>query len=325
MKEINIIYSKETPCRVDKFLSNGEIEELYSRTLIEKLVKQKYIQVNGKPIKKSYLLQKNDAISVTIPEISPVDHIKSHPMNLSILYEDDDLAIINKPAGITVHPAPGNPDKTIVNGLLHHFESQLSKGYDSTRPGIVHRLDKDTSGALIIAKNDKTHSLLSTMFQERKIHKKYRAVSIGTLSENEGEIVTNLGRDKKNRKKIAVLQDGKLAITKYSLLTNYDYFSYWDIELVTGRTHQIRVHFAHKGCPILGDQTYCSLKRTINSVPVYLQKKVKHLLSNHLHRHVLHAYQVEFEHPILKKSIFIQAPLPEDFRYTLKWLEKLNE
>lgn len=318
---MKILFSDDKPERIDKFLIKQSIPDLYSRSYIDKLILNSTITVDGLAIKKSHLLKKGDEINIIIPQKEETKII-AEDIPLEIAYEDEDLAVINKPSGITVHPAPGNEKGTIVNAIMHHFKENLSKGSNELRPGIVHRLDKDTSGLLIIAKNDRTHSLLSQMFQDRKIKKYYKAISVGIPNSEEGTIKTLLNRSKTDRKKIAVSSDGKEAITHYKIERYFDIFSLLDINLETGRTHQIRVHLSHINCPVLGDQTYSSLKRTINMIPYNYHKKVKYLLSKHMKRQALHAYKLEFDHPISKKNISVEIDLPEDMEYCLNWLEQ---
>jgi len=206
--------------------------------------------------------------------------------------------------------------------LMFHFNKKLSIQHDPQRPGIVHRLDKDTSGLLIVAKNDRVHSLLSRMFQDRVIKKTYLAITAGVPAKVEDTIKTLIGRSKKDRIKMTITTDGREAITHYKIIKYYDFFSLTEVLLETGRTHQIRVHFSHINCPILGDNTYSTLKRTLSIVPFHYQKKVKYLLANHLKRQALHAYKLEFEHPVTKEIVKAEAPIPEDIQYTINWLEK---
>ncbi len=318
---MKIVYKGTEQKRLDKYLVELEIDELYSRSLIDKLIKQGDILVNDKKEKKSLLLKEGDVLSITIPEPRSLS-VEGENLPLDIVYQDDYLAVVNKPAGMTVHPAPGNYTGTLVNALVYHFADSLSSGGDENRPGIVHRLDKDTSGLLIIAKDDKTHSLLSTMFQNREIKKNYKAVVIGNPEPLQDTINAPITRSKTDRKKMTVGEDGRIAITHYDTIESYDYFAFLDINIETGRTHQIRVHFSHINHPVLGDQTYSSLKRTLNMVPANIHKKLKYLLSNHLNRQALHAYRLEFIHPILNKKIELECPLPEDMQYTIEWLER---
>lgn len=318
---MEIFFNRKEPFRLDKFLVEAKISELYSRTFIDKLILDKAVKVNGTSVKKSHLLKSGDKITVEIPEIQ-VSEIKPEKIDLDIRFEDEFIAIINKPAGITVHPAPGNETGTIVNAILYHFNEDLAYGTDPTRPGIVHRLDKDTSGLLLIAKNDRAQSLLAQMFQQREIDKHYTAIVTGIPPEEEGSIKTLINRSKSDRKKMAVSKEGKEAITHYKITRFFDVFSMIDVTLETGRTHQIRVHFSHLNCPILGDPTYSSLKRTLNMIPYNYRKKVKYLLANHLKRQALHASRLKFIHPITQKLISVEAELPEDMQYCLNWLEK---
>jgi len=318
---MKIIFSDEKTERLDKFLVNQNLNELYSRTYIIKLITESAITVNGSGTKKSYLLQQGDEINIIVPEKKKAEII-AEKIDLDIVYEDEHLAIINKQAGITVHPAPGNETGTIVNALMYHFKDNLSTGSEKNRPGIVHRLDKDTTGLLIIAKNDRAHSLLSQMFQDRKIEKYYKAIVVGTPTNKEDTIRTYLSRSKTDRKKMAVSSEGKEAVTHYIIDKHYDAFALLNVDLETGRTHQIRVHLSHLNCPVLGDQTYSSLKRTLNMIPYDFQKKIKYLMANHLKRQALHAWKLCFDHPITGKALSVEVDLPEDMKYCLNWLDK---
>ncbi len=318
---MRIIYQEEKSCRIDKYLIGLRKDELYSRSFIERLIKDGSITVNQEKIKKSYLLHSGDEIDITIPQ-KPDLTITPQDISLDIIWQDEYLAVINKQAGIAVHPGAGNPDGTIVNALMYHLKGQLSSAHDCMRPGIVHRLDKDTTGLLVVAKDDKTHSLLSQQFQNRQIKKYYKAITVGIPRTAEGTIETYIERSLKDRTKMTIANSGRIAITHYKIIEYFDFFSLVDIQLETGRTHQIRVHFSHINCPILGDNTYSTLKRTLSIVPFHYQKKVKYLLANHLKRQALHACRLEFKHPITGKEIKVEAPLPEDMEYTLKWLRE---
>lgn len=329
MNALTIIANEDKinlPVRIDKYLISQELEELYSRTYIEHLLECGKITVNGKvQTKKSFLIKINDQIAVQAEEkkIDIYEEIpKAENIPIKVIYEDDYLAIIDKAPGITVHPSPGNHNGTLVNALLHHFNENLSNGSSPSRPGIVHRLDKDTSGLLIIAKTNKVHTQLSTMIQNHEIEKKYKALILGTVKEKEGEINLPIGRSFKDRKKMAVSESGKEAITRYKVLEEYEYFSLVDITLITGRTHQIRVHFSHIFCPILGDSTYNSHIQTISRVPVHLQKKIQDLLRNYLKRQALHAYSLKFKHPVTGVELSFESPLPDDINYTISFLTK---
>ena len=186
----------------------------------------------------------------------------------------------------------------------------------------MHRLDKDTSGLIIAAKDDKTHSLLSRKFQAKEIKKTYLAITVGAPKENQGTIDTFIERSKTDRKKMAVSKNGKHAVTHYRVLQDYGFFAVVEVDLETGRTHQIRVHFSSLNCPILGDETYSNLKRTLNTIPHQFHKKVKFLLAKHLKRQALHAQKLAFLHPITEEQVAVEAPIPEDMQYTLDWLKK---
>lgn len=314
-------YTKDTQQRIDAYLSECGAEELLSRSFIAQLINDNKILVNGNVIKKSYKLQSGDVIEIEIPPRPPAD-ITPQDIPLDIRYEDDDLVIINKPAGLTVHPAPGNPDGTLVNGLMHHFKGNLSSGTHSFRPGIVHRLDKDTSGLLIVAKTDIAHVKLTEMFQKRQIDKYYRAIVCGVPQEAEFTIHQPIDRSRTDRKKMAVLASGRDAITHCAVEEYFDFFTLLNIKLETGRTHQIRVHCAFLNNPILGDETYNSLKRTLTFVPHNMQKKVKYLLANRLHRQALHAWRLSFRHPVTGAQIEVESDVPDDIKQTLSFLER---
>ena len=268
--------AEETGERIDSFLS-GKTD--FTRTRIQQLIKDRNITVNGKPTKSSYKIEENDEIIIEVPEVETTE-IKPENIKIDIVYEDSDIAVINKQAGLVVHPAHGHYSGTLVNAILYHIKD-LSGINGEIRPGIVHRLDKDTSGLIVIAKNDKVHAALTEMFQEKKIRKTYLAILKGKLNKSEGKIVTQIGRDKNDRKKMTVIDDaakGKNAITNYRVISQNNLFTLVKVNIETGRTHQIRVHMRHLGYPILGDSVY---GRKDNEK-----------------RQMLHAYKLEFIHPI---------------------------
>ena len=318
---MQIIFYDEESQRLDKFLKDKNIAELYSRSFIDKLIDSEAIKVNELVVKKSYQLNLGDVISIEFPEKNELN-IEAQDIPLEIVWEDDYLVIVNKPAGLTVHPAAGNPDDTLVNALMNYLRGNISSGSDALRPGVVHRLDKDTSGLIIAAKDDKTHSLLSRMFQNKEIKKTYLAITVGAPKDMQGTIDTFIERSKTDRKKMAVSKSGKRAVTHYRVLQDYDFFSVIEVDLETGRTHQIRVHFSSLNCPILGDETYSNLKRTLNTIPHQFHKKVKFLLAKHLKGQALHAQKLAFLHPITEEQVAVEAPIPEDMQYTLDWLKK---
>ncbi len=319
-----LTYSEHSLLRVDKFLSSSLDLNLYSRAYIEKMIANGSIKVNGSIIKKSYLLNKDDLISIELPP-----EVDSKPLPedilLDIVYEDEYLGIINKQPGISVHPAPGNYSGTIVNALLHKYgEDNLADNDDPLRPGIVHRLDKDTSGLLIIAKDDRTLSLMSKQFADRTIKKYYQAIICGIPRDPSGKIETKIERSKNDRTKMTVSSQGRRAVTKYRVLKTFEYFALVDIMLETGRTHQLRVHFDYINCPILGDNHY-GKKKSLSLVPINLKKKINSYLDNHLKRQALHSYKLEFSHPITAQDICIEIPLPNDMLKCIDWIKNQFE
>lgn len=287
---------EETGERIDSFLS-GKTD--FTRTRIQQLIKDRNITVNGKPTKSSYKIEENDEITIEVPEVETTE-IKPENIKIDIVYEDSDIAVINKQAGLVVHPAHGHYSGTLVNALLYHIKD-LSGINGEIRPGIVHRLDKDTSGLIVIAKNDKVHAALTEMFQEKKIRKTYLAILKGKLNKSEGKIVTQIGRDKNDRKKMTVIDDaakGKNAITNYRVISQNNLFTLVKVNIETGRTHQIRVHMRHLEYPILGDSVY---GRKDNEK-----------------RQMLHAYKLEFIHPVTGRQMEFIGEIPEDFQKALK-------
>lgn len=282
--------------RIDLFLSK---KTGITRTRIQQLIKDEMITVNGKKSKSSYKVKKNDSIEVEMPEICKIE-LKPENIDINIIYEDEDMAVINKQAGLVVHPAHGHFSGTLVNAVMYHIKD-LSGINGELRPGIVHRLDKDTSGLMIIAKNDRAHTELTKMFQNKEVNKTYIAILKGKVNERNGKIVTYMGRDRNDRKKMAVIEGnrGKLAITKFKVLSRNERYSLVEVNIETGRTHQIRVHMKHLGYPILGDSVYGR--------------------ADSEDRQMLHAYKLEFLHPVNKKPIKLIGEIPEDM---MKALEK---
>lgn len=285
--------------RIDGFL----VEKLdFTRTRIQNLIKEGHIRVNEKKIKPSYKVEKNDIITGIIPKIEEVEIIPEN-IHIDIIYEDKDIAVINKQAGLVVHPAQGHYSGTLVNAILWHIKD-LSGINGELRPGIVHRLDKDTSGLLIIAKNDRAHINLTKMFQEKKIKKTYLAILKGKLQKSEGRLVTQIGRDKNDRKRMAVINEiknGKTAITNYKTIFQDERFTLVKVNIETGRTHQIRVHMKYLGYPILGDS-------------VYGRKDSEK-------RQMLHAYKLEFFHPVTSEPMKFIGKIPEDFTNVLEKMD----
>ena len=323
-KKYNFTVSEDQQSkRVDQFI----VEELpsFSRTKIAKLVKEGALLINGKAVTdNSKKVTSGDEIELLVPEAVATD-IKPQKIPLDIVYEDDDLLVINKPIGMVVHPGAGNPDKTLVNALLHHCKGNLSGINGELRPGIVHRIDKDTSGLLVVAKNDMAHNNLAKQFEEHSIQRTYLAFVWGMMKPIHGRIETFIGRSKYNRQKMSAdVASGKDAITNYKTLEIFKGKNIPDISLIeckleTGRTHQIRVHLAHKKNPILGDQMYGSKMRKIRDIDPALQ----HIIEK-INFQALHAQSLGFIHPTSREELFFTTELPQDLLNLKKMLKKLG-
>ena len=287
--------------RIDSYIVDKNIN--LSRTAIKRLLDEGKILVNGKKQKPSYKPEVGDIITIEIPEPEEVE-LKPQDIPIDVIYEDKDIIVVNKPKGMVVHPANGNPDGTLVNAILAKCKDSLSGIGGEIRPGIVHRLDKDTSGLLIIAKNDQAHINMSKQIQDRKVIKKYIALVKGVIGENTATIDMPIARSTKDRKKMAVDPKGKEAITHYKVLQRYDKYTLLEIKIDTGRTHQIRVHMAYIGHPVVGDMQYSNGKNEFG-----------------IEGQMLHSKYLEFDHPITGKRLKLEAPLPEYFEQVLKELE----
>lgn len=297
------INSEEEGQRIDKYLSI--MIEGKSRSFVQGLIDEKKVKANSKVIKSNYKLKKGDFIEVEVPE--PVElNVSAEEMNLDIVYEDEDVLVVNKEKGIVVHPAPGNYTGTLVNGILHHC-SDLSGINGVIRPGIVHRIDKDTSGILVIAKNDEAHNDLAAQFKEHSIKREYYALVEGKFSKVEGTVDKPISRDKKERIKMAINSDGKRAVTHYEVLEQYDKgVSLVKCTLETGRTHQIRVHMASIGHPLVGDLVYGYKRQKFN-----------------IEGQALHAKTLGFIHPRTKEYMEFTSELPNYFKELLEKLRKM--
>ena len=299
--ETFIVKKDEENNRIDLYLSRKKEE--VSRVTIQRLISEEKILVNGKRIKGSYKVQENDEI--TVEEDKPKEILlKAQEIPIEIIYEDKDIIVVNKPKGIVVHPANGNPDGTLVNAIMAICKDSLSGIGGEIRPGIVHRLDKDTSGILIIAKNDKAHINLSEQIKAHEVQKTYIALVKGIVKENEATINMPIGRSTKDRKKMAVTSNGKEAITHFKVLKRYDKYTLLEVKIETGRTHQIRVHLTQIGYPIVGDTTYSNGKNEWG-----------------INGQCLHAKSLKFKHPVTEKEMYLQAELPKYFQNILKELE----
>mgnify|MGYP004500503699 CR=1 FL=1 len=287
--------------RLDKWIS--EALEGLSRSFIQKCIKEDKVLVNGTPQKASYRLKTDDEIVFSIPEAAQPD-ITPEDIPLSILYEDDDLLVIDKPKNMVVHPAPGHYSGTIVNAVMYHCQNDLSGIGGVMRPGIVHRIDKDTTGSIIICKNDKAHLSIAAQLKEHSITRKYRAIVCGVIRDEEGSVDAPIGRDPQNRKRMAVNhKNGKSAVTHYRVLQRFKNYTYIECQLETGRTHQIRVHMTSIGHPLLGDTLYGTGRSPF-----------------HLEGQTLHAMVIGFQHPATGAYVEVTAPLPDYFEHLLKVL-----
>lgn len=285
------IYQQEEPMRIDKFLVN-EMED-FSRNSIQIYIKDNHVLVNDKVVKANYILKKGDAISITIPD--PIDNdIIAQDIPLDIYYEDSDVIVVNKPTGMVVHPAVGNYQNTLVNALMFHCHD-LSGINGVIRAGIVHRIDKDTSGLLVACKNDFAHRSLSEQFFNKTISRKYYAIVYGVINHNVGRIEAPIGRDKFNRQQMTVIEHGKPAVTNFKVLERFKKYTLIELALETGRTHQIRVHMKYIGYPLVGDPVY-GPKNVIGETGQFL-----------------HAKTLGFTHPRTKEYLEFDSPLPKYF------------
>lgn len=299
MKIINV-NEENIGKRIDAYLAENTE---HSRSNIQRLIENEKILVNGKKTKVSYKVQLNDEISIEDEEAKEIE-LKAQDIPIDILYEDSDIIVVNKPKGMVVHPANGNPDGTLVNAVMAICKNSLSGIGGEIRPGIVHRLDKDTSGVIIVAKNDKAHINLSEQIKNHKVEKTYIALVKGFVKENEATINMPIGRSTKDRKKMAVNKNGKNAITHFKVIERFKNYTLLQVKIETGRTHQIRVHLSEIGYPIVGDTTYSNGKNEWG-----------------IEGQCLHAKSLKFKHPITCKEMFIEAPLPEYFQKVIEELK----
>lgn len=301
MKKVVIKVTENETKRLDIYIS--EAYKMLSRTAIKRLLEEEKIHVNGKVEKSSYKVKNGDNIEIEIPDAKETK-LEAQNIPVPVIYEDKDIIVVNKPKGMVVHPANGNPDGTLVNAILAMCKGSLSGIGGEIRPGIVHRLDKDTSGLLIVAKNDEAHIKMSKQIQDRKVEKRYIALVRGNVPDDEATIDMPIARSKVDRKKMAVDKNGKEAVTHFKVLKRYGNYTLLEIKIDTGRTHQIRVHMSYIGYPVVGDSVYSSGKNEFG-----------------VEGQMLHARYLKFKHPITGKELNLEAPLPEYFEKIIKQLE----
>ena len=286
--------------RIDAWLA-ANLEDM-TRSAVQRLLEEGQVVCDGKQLAKNYKLNGSETLEVSLPDPEPVD-VVPQDIPLDVVYEDGDVIVVNKPKGLVGHPAPGHPDGTLVNALLHHCGDSLSGIGGELRPGIVHRIDRDTSGLIIAAKNDFAHQRLAAQLQDHTLARIYQCIVIGNLREDSGTVDAPIGRHPVDRKKMAVVANGRNAVTHWTVLARYPGFTHVECRLETGRTHQIRVHMAHIGHPILGDTVYGSKK----PVPG-------------LQGQCLHAVGLRFLHPRTEELVELHCGLPEEFQAQLQKL-----
>lgn len=299
-----IFHAEESGLRLDVFLA-GQMPEL-TRSAIQKLLENGHVTKNGSPVKKNQKTTAGDAYEVEVPEVKPVD-LQPEDIALDVAYEDDDIIIVNKPKDLVVHPAAGHWDGTLVNALMHHCGDSLSGINGELRPGIVHRIDKDTSGLILVAKNDFAHQKLAAQLADHTMHRTYECIVCGNIRQDEGTIDAPIGRHPQDRKKMAVTANGKNAVTHYTVLHRYHNYTHVQCRLETGRTHQIRVHLSWQNHPILGDLVYGHKKPEMGQST-----------------QCLHARQLTFIHPRTEQEMTITCDLPDYFREVLEKLQRMS-
>ena len=298
-----ILTAQEGGERLDAFVAS-QVEGL-TRSAAQRLLEQGAVTSGGKPLKKNAKTTPGMVVEVLLPDPQPVEIVPQN-IPLNVVYEDDDVIVVNKPVGLVVHPAPGHPDGTLVNALLYHCGDSLSGINGELRPGIVHRIDRDTTGSLLVCKNDLAHRSIAEQLKVHSITRKYRAIVYGNLKEDEGTIDAPIGRHPVERKKMAInYKNGKEAVTHYRVLERFRNYTYIECQLETGRTHQIRVHLSSLHHPLLGDEVYGPKENPF-----------------HLEGQTLHAMVLGFDHPSTGEYIEFSAPLPEYFEKLLKKLPK---
>lgn len=323
MEEHTFVVEEDTDRRLDVYVVD-HLPHL-SRSFVQKLIAEGYVTVNSAIQRPGYKVRRGDRIDVTVPQPEPTT-ISAQDIPLDILYEDDYIIVINKPKGMAVHPAPGSWSGTLVNAILAHC-SQLSGIGGVERPGIVHRLDKDTSGLIVVAKTDQAHRVLQQQIQKRTAERKYTALVWGETKFNEAVVEAPIGRHPTDRQKMAVIKDtsrytAREAITRLKVLERFRGFTLLEAKLETGRTHQIRVHCSFIGHPVVGDPVYGGTKRAVPQTYSKLQQQELEQLIGSLQGQALHAHSLVFEHPVTLERLSFEAPLPPDMQALIDWLRK---
>ena len=311
------INEQQVGFRLDQFLVSQFPE--HSRSYFYRLIKNRYVLVNDQPVKSGYLLRLGDRVTVHLKK-TEIDLVPA-PIPIKIVYEDDDLLVLDKPAGMVVHPGKGNETNTLVNALLH-YSNHLADTGEKLRPGIVHRLDKDTSGLIVIAKNDLAQRKLRRQFDTKEIFRIYWALVWGNFDQEKGTIHEPIARSRKNPIKFVVDPRGRDAITHFKVLQRFQYVTLLEIRLETGRTHQIRVHMRHINHPVVGDQLYNGRETQLLNLPENLRKRGEHLLKLLPHQ-TLHAKKLTFLHPRTNERVAFESDLPENFQQALQKLPNL--
>lgn len=303
MEPIRLRASEESKNqRLDAFLASS-LDGL-TRSQATRLIESGEVAVDGRAVSKSYKLAGGEDIAVTLPEPEPVEAVPQD-IPLDVVYEDADVIVVNKPSGMVVHPAPGHPDGTLVNALLYHCAGTLSGVGGALRPGIVHRIDRDTSGLIIAAKNDYAHQFLSAQLADHTLARTYECIVVGNLREDSGTVDAPIARDSRDRKRMAVVPGGRRAVTHWEVIARYPGYTHVRCRLETGRTHQIRVHMAYLGHPILGDTVYGAKKAVLG-----------------LTGQCLHAVGLQFIHPRTKELVSLTCPLPDEFTAMLRKIDR---
>ncbi len=297
-----VLISEVNNKRLDTYIST-KLDDL-TRSMVQKLIRDGKISVNGNLEKESYKVKVDDKIVIQIDDPKETT-IKPQDIPLDVVYEDNDIIVINKPKGMVVHPGVGNPDNTLVNAVLAHCKGSLSGIGGEIRPGVVHRIDKDTSGLIILAKNDRAHINMTEQIKKHEVTKIYTALVKGNIVEDEATIDMPIGRDKTDRQKMCVTRDGKEAVSHIRVIKRYGAYTLINVKIDTGRTHQIRVHMAKIGHPVVGDEVYSNGKNEFG-----------------VHGQMLHSTILEFKHPVTGKVLHLEAPLPEYFQ---KIVDELDE